>query len=533
MGPTQIMPDEAGLVFTYSTHHVSCHKIKFLDMKALTKSLITQGKEKLLLLLPSKLDPKELNIQESDLKDNMAFTESIFEQNVTLFNPLEDKVFDQLIAEWEERHQLRKQKGEAVMLRKVQEWLDEEEKLIECILGGISLSSGIPARGFQMSDFLYTSSKEGKRNLFIYKSNVVLGFPKSKAFSRTIQDSLWALPPGLSQTVLLYLGIIRPVSIRLINMLHRKPSYLAKTHFFVTARRSLQSVSNRSYKINTVVQLQTHSALGLRLSMGMLRQLITAIFRKHLSDMIDLVDSSMTSIVNQQADHSQHTANHYGQNSGSLTGLTLSDSEIDKFIESSHAWQALLGIRSPGQKMQERLLKIPAVCLMEGNKMIAMDQVRSALCHEYGIGGPCWETSRTKARDMLRMRPFTPKAEEERLGDDVLIQVVSALIYGHGRPGLNEAAPVDGYSVETIIEAVALIRLALKEWTGQGKVNFDLRDLSIKASIEVYKRGLYENMVRLSTAEEKKWRELGLRVFKRVTEQYGQMKGPNLMDDEE
>lgn len=531
MGPTQIMPDEAGLVFTYSSRRVSHHRINFVDLKALTNSLITQGKEQLLSLFPSKLNPEELNVHESDLNDSMASTKSIFEQNSTVFNPLVNKVFDQLMEEGEERYQLWKEKGRQ---RKVQEWLDGDENLIEYILGGISLSSGVPARGFQMSDFLYASSEEGKRNLFIYKSNVVIGFPKSKSFSRTTQDSLWALPPHLSQTVLLYLGVIRPVSMRLINVVHRKTSYLAKTHIFVTAQ-SWESVGTRSSKINTIVQGQTRSAIGVPLSMGTLRQLITAIFRKHLSDMIDLpaADSNATSIVNRQADHTQQTANHYGQNAGSTTGLNMSDSDIDKFIESSHAWQVLLGIRSPGQKMQERLHKIPADCLKEGNQMIAMDQVRSALCQEYGIGGPNWGTSQKRAREVLRMSPFMPKAGEERLGDGVLIQVVSALIYGHGRPGLKEAAPVDGYSVQTITEAVALIRLALKEWTGQVRANFDLRDLSVKASVEACKRGLYKDMVGLSTAEEKKWRELGLQVFVRVTGHYGQMKGPNLMDEDE
>ena len=533
MSPTQIMPDEAGLVFTYSTRRVSGHKIEFADLKNLTKSFMTKGKQELLELLPSKLDAEELNVRESDLKDNMAFTESIFEQNATVFDPLVDKVFEWLREEGEERYPVTKQKGRTALRDMWLDWLEKEEELVESILGGVSLSSGIPGRGIQMADFRHASSKEGKRNLFICKSNVVIGFTKSKSFNRTIQEALWALPPGLSQIVLIYLGIIRPVSIRLMGLLCQKSNYLSRTHIFVTAQSANSSASARSQRINAFIQSQTLSALKVRLSVSTLRQLITAIFRKHLSDLIDPVNSTTTSIVNRQADHTQKTADHYGQNAGSMTGLMLSDTEIDQFMESSHGWQALLGIISPGQKMQERLYKIPAVCLREGNQMIAMDRVRSGLCRKYGIGGPCWETSQTKAGDMLRMKPFMPKAEDERLGDEMLIHVVSALIYGHGKPGPKEAAPVNGYSVETITEAVALIRLGLKEWTGPGRAHFNPQDLSVKTSIELFKRGVYKNVTELSITEEEKWMELGLRVFKYTTELYGLMKGPNLMDDQD
>lgn len=528
------MPDEAGLVFAYSTRRVDRQKINFIDVKSLVKSLITKGKKELLDLLPSELDAEELDLRVSDLKDNMAFTESIFQQNNAAFKPLVDKVFSHLKEKGEESYQLAKERIETKEGLKDEvwlNWLNSEEELLKYIMGGISLSTGIPGRSFQMADFRYASSKQGKRNLFICKSNVVIGFPRSKSFSRAIQDSLWALPPGLSQTVILYLGVIRPVSIHLMKLLRRKPNYLAQTYIFTSASSGNNNASARSRKFNAVIQSQTHSGLKIRLSVGALRHLITSIIRKHLNDLIDSVNSTTTSIANQQADRTQKAGNNgYGQNAGSLTGLGLSDAHVDRFIECSHGWQALLGIRSPGQKMQERLHKIPAACLQDANLMIAMDKVRSGLS-EYGIGGICWETSQKQAIDTLKMKPFMPKAEDERLGDKTLIQVVSALIYGHGRPGLREAAPIDGYSVETILDAVALIRLGLTEWAGNKKATFDPRELAISISIESFKREVYENMKGLSIAEEKKWRELGLQVFRHTTQQNGPMKGPNLMDD--
>ena len=508
--PTQIMPDELGLVFTYSTRRITNHRIEFADLKELTTSLMIKAKEQLRDLLPLGLD--DLSVQESALKDNMAFMDSIFQQNEDVFGPLSDKVFDGLTQAREDRHKLKRQTGkcaETLCPKKTQVWFDKEKELLENILGAISLSIGIPPRAFQMGNLRYTSSMTGKRNLFICKSNIILGFPVSKLYSRTIQESLWALPPGLSEIVLLYLGVIRPVSLRLADQLRWKRNHLSKTHIFaaVPSERETRADWDGS-RLNAIVQLQTSSTFGIPLSLSKLRQVFTAIFRKHLNELIDWVDPTQTSIVNKSADHSQMVANNYGQNAGSLTGLFMSDTQIDQFMEVSHAWQALMGIRPPSQRMQDRLHKIPASHLREGNMMSAMDRARYMVCRKYGIGG---DTSQEKAAQALVEKPFFPKQDAEQLGDRVLVEIVSRLIYGHGRPGLKEAVPLNGYSVETILEAAALIESGLKEWSSAKESN--PHSLAWKASIERYKREHRDYMTKLSTSMEGEWIDLGKRVY--------------------
>ena len=454
-------------------------------------------------------------MRESSLKDNMAFTNSVFEQNKEVFGPLSDKVFNQLMQASETRHNLMRYKGKCtntVNPNKAQAWFDKERELLKGIIGATALSFGIPQRAFQMVKLRYRSSEVGKRNLFICKSNVVIGFPASKLYSRTIQESLWALPPGLSKNFLLYLGVIRPVSLRLADALRWKRSPLSKTNIFAPVPSKQEGrvdrVDRNGSKINAILQSQTLPALKISLSLSQLRQLIISIFRTHLNDLIDEVDPARTSIVHLAADHHQITGNNYGQNAGSLTGLFMSDTKIDQFIEVSHAWQALLGIRPPDKKMQERMYKIPAVHLQGENLMNAMERARSLVGWEYGVVP---DSNKKKLAEAFDKKPFFPRPNTEELGDKVLIGVVSKLIYGHGRPGVKEAAPVNGYSVDTILEASALIERRLMEC--EIRMEFDPRTLSVKTWIENYKRENYGYMVALSTKREQEWIDLGRRIF--------------------
>ena len=130
------------------------------------------------------------------------------------------------------------------------------------------------------------------------------------------------------------------------------------------------------------------------------------------------------------------------------------------------------------------------------------------VCRKYGIGG---DTSQEKAAQALVEKPFFPKQDAEQLRDRVLVEIVSRLIYGHGRPGLKEAVPLNRYSVETILEAAALIESGLKEWSSAKESN--PHSLAWKASIERYKREHRDYMTKLSTSMEGEWIDLGKRVY--------------------
>ncbi|KAF8957689.1 hypothetical protein BDZ97DRAFT_1844762 [Flammula alnicola] len=453
-------------------------------------------------LLPSKLSGKP-TIDVKKLTDNLAFTNSVIDQNPDKFKPWEDRVYGLL-------------KGKSE--REIEKWHREEETLLEHILGAIALTSGLLARGFQMADFQYNSLPMAKRNLFIFRGTVVIGWPKSKSFSKMVQDSLWALPPDLGEHLLLYLGVIRPVSIKLTIQRNRSPNRFAGTHIFVSAPGKNGGNARQAWngpRIDNVLRSKTESMLGLRLSSGMLRQLITAIFREHLADLIDDPTKKTTSIANLQADHSQNTGNmQYGKTTASGIALRQSDEDMMRFVKVSQSWQALLGVVPPGQEMQMRLLKTPHMALRAANYKIAMIVARAAIRKEYDIGGA---NSAKTAKSLLNEQPFLPRVEDESLGDTVLIQTVSALIYGLGSPSVGDSAPVLGVSEEIITDAVVLITLGL--WEVGNCVQYDL-DRSIDARDELTELILPQMTQVLEedkkAMEGKKWQALGIEVYKRA-----------------
>jgi hypothetical protein len=138
------------------------------------------------------------------LKDDSARQQSLFEQNEEIFQPLIKKVFESI-------HKLlsrtvgAKSKYRSDHLKK---WFHKEQDLLQSILLAYFFSCGIPPRGFQATELRFTSSRDGKHNIFLMKGFLVFGWPRSKAFSHAVQVSLWSLPPALGKVVTIYLGIL-------------------------------------------------------------------------------------------------------------------------------------------------------------------------------------------------------------------------------------------------------------------------------------------------------------------------------------
>ncbi|KIJ93936.1 hypothetical protein K443DRAFT_125433 [Laccaria amethystina LaAM-08-1] len=308
----------------------------------------------------------------------MKSSKSIFEQeeNKGLFKGLVRKFMAALMDPEEECYRLRKPRSENRQKDvPMQHWFNAEHELLEAILGGIVLGMGIPARAFQIKGFCYASFSTAERmcNMFICKHNVVIGFPKSKHYSRMIQEALWALPPGLSQTLLLYFSVIRPVSIQLMKeVVLQKPHSWSASYVFAPSHSPVWSLE----KIIAAIKSQTHFGLQIKLSIREIRQLNTAIFRKHLPSLIEPTDLTRTSTANKQADHT----------GGYMMGVDIPDTEVNSFLNVSHAWQALLGIRSSGQSIQALLHKLPGKELQDGNQRITMDQVRILLVDRGEMG---------------------------------------------------------------------------------------------------------------------------------------------------
>lgn len=532
----RVEPDSTGLVFFYSEARLMDPiQISLTGLKETVSVLTNETIDILHSLLPSEMKPEEFRVTISDLNDHPKRVESVFEQNTAVFEDLVQKVYDGLMKDGEERFRMlqmdnRRRRVPAAKNEGHQTWLDLEENLLKHLLCMICLTSGIPARSFQLADFRYTSSADAKRNLYILKSTIVIGWPRSKSFNRTIQAAVWALPPLLGEALLLYLGVIRRVSITFTKAVGRVPAVQTLTHFFVTApsvageKRVNQPIWTGS-QINRVLKTTLASSpLEAELTPSMLRHVCTAIYKTHFPQMINpnkrnTFVMEVTSIVNRQGDHSQQTTNqNYAIGNGEFD---LTDAEIDQFFVVSFTFQAVVGSTPGSRNILENLRKLPAFVEAE-NQKIAMDRARILVLTKYRVRG------KEEAVSVLADRPFALRAGLEKLGDDVLLEVLSFLQFGHGIPDPLETVNPNGCPTHQVAEAFALIQLALMEHIDQ-KI-YEPTFTPVRASIDEHKRSTIPSLEKVRDEEEEKWIELSVAAFKfKSNRARDAVEGPDMM----
>ena len=528
--------DSTGLVFFYSDARLKDSiEISLAGLKETVSALTKETIDILRRLLPSEMKPEEFRVTVSDLKDHPKRVEGVFEQNAAVFEDLVQKVYDGLMKDEEERFRIshmndRRRRVLATKNEGHQKWLDLEENLLKHLLCTICLTSGIPPRSFQLADFRYTSSADAKRNLYILKSTVVIGWPRSKSFNRTIQAALWALPSVLGEALLLYLGVIRRVSITFTKAIGRVPAVQTLTHFFVTApsvageKRVNQPIWTGS-QINRVLKTTLASSpLEAELTPSILRHVCTAIYKTHFPQMINPNERNtfmkeITSIVNRQGDHNQLTVNqNYAIGNGEFN---LTDAEIDQFFVVSFTFQAVVGSTPDSRNILENLRKLPDFVEAE-NQKIAMDRARILVMTKYQVRG------KEEAESVLADRPFSPKAGLEKLGDGVLLEVLAFLQFGHGIPDPLATVNPNGCPTHQVAEAFALIMLALMEHI-DGKC-YEPAFTYVRASIDKHKRSTIPSLEKVRDEEEEKWIELSVAAFEfKSNRARDALEGPNMM----
>jgi hypothetical protein len=418
---TQTQWDTEGHVLTFSDSRCAPHCIKMDQFRAFARSLVTDAQDRLKKLLPSGIDLSELldAANPASLKDNPASRHSFLEQNKDIFQPLIEDVLQSLTSQKEVEHKVATRKKGATNkyhLDRLKKWFAKEQALLQSILLAYLLTCGISPRAFQVADFRFTSSKDGKRNIFIMKGCLVFGWPRSKAFSKAVQAALWSLPPEFGQIVTLYIGVLRPVALRIAEDAGLDPSPDSKCMLFAnTVPIGPRTVWSTDY-ISNLLRVCSVGPIGLALTPPRLRQIMSAIFRKHLSTLIDPTSRSSyqahirTSPANLQADHTQQTSNlHYGISLGPSSSLNLSDADVDQFIEVSQAWQAILGLVPGCRRILDCLYGVPQY--RESMHMdFAYERVRSLVCRCYNLGGN-YIASRTVAESLLSSLPFIPSMQ--------------------------------------------------------------------------------------------------------------------------
>ena len=125
-------------------------------------------------------------------------------------------------------------------------------------------------------------------------------------------------------------------------------------------------------------------------------------------------------------------------------------------------------------------------------------------------------------------RPFALRAGLEKLGDDVLLEVLFFLQFGHGIPDPLETMNPNGCPMHQVAEAFALIQLALMEHIDQKF--YEPTFTPVQASIDEHNRSTIPLLEKVRDEEEEKWIELSMAVFKfKSNRARDAVEGPDMM----
>jgi len=298
-----------------------------------------------------------------------------------VFAPMRSAIWKHLTSDGliDLNHRIDRQKAEV--------WLHQDQVVLELILTSFSLTCGITPRPMQMA-FTFMKIGDTPRNLYIIGEYVVIAFPrpKNKMKGQNRTAGLWVLPIDLAKPLLLYLGVIRPLSIKILDKVGWSHPY-HDTHIFVHNGKNKYGLWDGSH-INTIIHTRLAAAVGLAADALDLRQIFQTISKKHFSFLLERPRGrdQGPSPLNAQADHTNIVAicNYAVEQVRAPASFGFSSELSDRFFLCSHTLQAAFGLAGVPQKLNT-VLSGMQIHIDEENRRIAMDQARFLICREYHI----------------------------------------------------------------------------------------------------------------------------------------------------
>jgi hypothetical protein len=380
----------------------------------------TRLRENLYSLFPTVFPIEKLkDLRVSSFSDDPDALVSLFERpdNKQLLKPLIDELASCLLTLTE---------AEMVQtLKKSQSFL---ETLVHCLYG----LNGAPPRAWQTAMLQHAPLLKHPRNLCIIDDTCCLGNPRAKQVNRENYPAWWALTECVGLTLLIFLGVFRPVEIKLALRAKPKRSPDEMRHFIFTRPYTLRIHKDSILWTGKMVNNALYSAKSnLRAEARVHRHVLKAFLKKHLQQELGtlLVDNPESTRLQQLA--------------------------LSKMV---HVFFRLAE-QTEGSQAIPRTAAISTSDLPTGNIHFARLVARHLVVSKYHLSGPIAEVM-DKARSLNEHLPFLhgPGKPWEQLGNDVLVEVTTTLIYGGSQPALLTHPPYHGYSTDMVATAVTLVR---------------------------------------------------------------------------
>lgn len=410
----------SGSTLIFSWHSISD---KSIDVQQLRKQVFYHVRQHEIIfmnLFPASFIPHLDIIQiQSFVDDESAGSIFTIPENQSFLSPLVDK----LIKCMEEEHITKSQ-----VFQRSRQFLSS---LLTCIY----TTTGTPPRAFQVADFRYATSGTTKRNFrIIEKMHGVFVNPKaanSKTSPRTTPiDTLWLLSYQVTRTLLLFLGVYRPVEAFYAAKVSKWDSnhlLPLETHIFCNLERMRSIIWSddnveEHLKENSPLQVEAFPH-GLIMS-----QIISRFFKP----MLELLESAV--LLDMQSQHASCTSRrHYAiERLQNVTGSQYSTWK--KHVMLGQAIHAFFYLIPPiaNLEVQKTLNNNHTLQMLMTDIDNALYVARHAVVQTYQLATLPTEKVSIKVRFLMHTLPFIYQSVNEPVGalsleQQMLVDVAQAL----------------------------------------------------------------------------------------------------------
>jgi hypothetical protein len=295
VGGGELAWDSSGQAFTFSWSHIKNRKLTLEHMRQTAQSALSELNLCWHDVLPDGLDPllhfSSFSLQ--DVEDDPASPQSLFDRtdNLAVFGKYIDAIWNLLIGNPQSKStaaarprrngrgspRITYQDAERLSPKKIRQFLELTFALQLAHIRAFLFVCGIPPRAWQVALLLFRRLGDIMRNVRILPNcQVVVSNPEAKQSDLAVFGAFWALPPQLALSLVFYLGVIRPLEIRLLEYLNRGTAE-HKAYIFV----HMKEMRNHSCVLRPCDVNQVCRESDLNVEVRPLRNITIGIIKRH------------------------------------------------------------------------------------------------------------------------------------------------------------------------------------------------------------------------------------------------------------
>lgn len=334
-------------------------------------------------------------------------------------------------------------------------YLEQDQYILTRIAAIFSLSSGPCPRAWQLGGLQFGSSDENDRNLWILKDGrLILGNFPSKQRHRKIANVFFPFPHDASKYLAAYFYILRPVLLKILTddlQADVTPTYSNVIWAFpIPNEKSADPLQWKGPEISTAVRDCTKKSLAPLL----IRQVSHAVLRDKFPQLFQ------TCFSKDKAETISEELHLYGSKVGFPPQLNLQSDEAVKLLAVAEIWQATFGL-GQFKKAWQSMVSDAHVFPTTKHTQFAEGCVKIEVYKNYLAPS----ADRAAALDFDDFPPFLAGAREgdrDRdddigFGDQTLVTVTAAVIFGPDTPRIDSTPPLFGICVKDVVTAARLV----------------------------------------------------------------------------